>query len=67
MIGRRDMAHRVFSFIDLTNGNGNGTVAVGTLDLLAKILHGQLQFTKASFDLLEVCFSPLQDQYKYVT
>lgn len=51
-IGRREMAHRVFQFID---ANGNGTLAVGTIDLLTKILHGQLQFGKASFDFLEVC------------
>lgn len=51
-LSRREMAHRVFQFID---DNGNGAVADGTLNYLMKMLHGQLQFSKASFDFLQVC------------
>lgn len=51
VMGRTMLAHRIFQFID---DNSNGEVAVGTLDLLTKMLDGQIQFTKLSFDFLEV-------------
>jgi hypothetical protein len=46
-----EMGHRLFQYIDK---NGNGQIAIASLDLLVKILSGQLPFTKASFDHLEV-------------
>lgn len=57
---RREMAERLFHFIDK---NGNGKIAISSMDLLVKMLAGQLPFSKASFDHLEVgtsCFVSLQ-------
>lgn len=44
------MAQRIFRFID---ENGSGTIHVSTMDLIVKMLQGQLQFSKASFDFLD--------------
>ena len=41
---------QVFRFAD---DNGSGTIHVGTMDMLVKMLQGHLQFSKASFDFLE--------------
>jgi hypothetical protein len=49
-LSRREMAVRAFRFID---DNGNGTIHVSAMDMIVRMLQGQLQFTKASFDFLE--------------
>lgn len=47
---RREMAVRIFRFID---DNGSGTIHIGCLDVLVKMLQEHLQFSKATFDFLE--------------
>lgn len=47
----RQMAIRIFSFLD---NNGDKTISMKALDLLIKSLQGQLNFTKETFDFVEV-------------